>query len=301
MLKLLTILFAFYTQYKYSSDFVLLLEDPVNMALGGDHTVSMWSVSSPYWNPAGISEKTIGISHFSYYENFIGLENAGVSGIKSGNYMLSLFVSYLHSKPVELTELVDTALGATEGNIKVVSKERLLSFSIYGGVKRDVNHKLSVGITFHYSLQNLPDYNLNDAGIDGGLVYTLSSKIILGGKISNIIASRFENGNREILRPFMNITMLTHNDKLKYYFTASLEYDGEKDYSFFTYHDMSIHASMGMEYWLSHKIAIRAGTGRYGMALGAGLNLHRLHVDYAIRPFNNAGITHKLALSYRIE
>lgn len=297
----LLFIFAFYTQYKYSSDIINLLEDPVSMALGGNHSVSMWEPASAYYNPASSSKKIIGASHFSYFSNFIGVENIGISGIKSGIYTTSFYVSYIHSKPIELTQLADSQYGITDGNIVVKDKKPFQSLSAYFALQRKIKQYLSLGIDLHYITEQLPDYSIFDIGIDAGFVYTPSSFITIGGKIRNLTTARLENGSKEVLRPSFDITALTKSKKIHTYFTISSEYDKQKDYSLFAFKDLSISASLGMEYYISPRILIRAGTGNYGMGLGAGLRFKKIYVDYGIRPFHTAGITHKLALSYHIE
>lgn len=301
MINLLLFLSLFYTQYKYTSELPILLEDPVSMSLGGDHTIKMWSPSAALWNPASISSKAIGLSHFSYYDNFIGLENVGISGITSNNYKIAFFLSYLHSKPIELTKLIDSALGIAENNITIVSEQQFFSLSLYSGIKRNINQNLSIGTVFHYTITRLPDYDLRVVGMDAGFLYLPSSNLSFGWKIKNLITSCLENGIKEILRPSIHFTTLAYGEKLGYYFTISSEYDGKKDYSIFTYKNTSIYASLGTEYYLSPNVSIRAGIGRYGMAFGTGIKFNKINVDYAIRPFGDIGIIHKLALYYQID
>ncbi len=301
MFNLIFLIFSFYTQYKYETDLNLIFEDPVSMALGGDHAISMSESSPPVWNPAGGEHKTIGISHFSYFGGFVSVENAGIAGLSTENYKTSIFLSYVHSRPVEITSLIDTSLGITEDNIIVKDEKKLISLLFSGSVSCKINQKMTIGLGFHYDKQNLPDYSLSDAGLDVGFIYNIRSELCLGGVLKNFIATRMENNACDILRPTAHFSILASSEKMRYYFTVSMEYDGKKDYAIYSRSGILLYASAGLDYRISNKIHLRTGFGRYGSGFGAGIKIQKMVIDYGIRPFSNTGTTHKLAISYRLE
>ncbi len=302
MLAVFFSLFSFYTQYKYQGDILTLFQTPVNASLGGDHVVLPDTNSYTFQNPSfAPSYRQIGISHYIYHDGFLNIESLYFAGLSEGHYTLSIFAGYIHSQPVELTSLIDTSEGAVNGNIKIQEEKAYKSVYMKTQASRKVSANTSAGLSIAFLLENLPDYNIQGLSIDAGVTYIPSPIITTGFLIKNLLSTKIENGQKEILRPAFLASVSTGFEKLKYVFTLVAEDDGAKNYALFTVNSMSVYAAVGVEYQISKKIKFRAGTGRRGITMGAGLLFNRIGVDYGIVPSGEIGMTHKLRLYYSFE
>ena len=302
MVYLILALFSFYTQYSYSNDILQLFQSPIIVSLGGDHIVVSDSTYPVDQNPACIPDITqFRVSHYMYHGGFLNVENLYAGGIKHKKYGLSFYFSYAHSIPIEITSLKDTTKGPVSGNIDVIEEKRYTLFYANTHVSYKINKHIRTGLSMAIFTEKLPDYSIKGISIDIGIKGKENERLYWGTAIRNLLGSKIENGATEILRPELRAGIAARFNKINYVFTLIAEYDGEKSYALFSNSSISLFASFGFEYHLGRNLRVRAGTGRRGIALGAGVSIRKLLIDYAIVPLEEIGLTHKLSLTYNIE
>ncbi len=302
MTGILSLLFAFYTQYSYAADLLKMFQSPFVAALGGDHVISCDSLHSPIFNPAQIQRtKQLAISHYSFHGGFLNMENIYIGGAAKKSYNFSFFLSYLHSVPIELTGLADTALGPVEDNIYVKKKDKYTALYLSAQLSYIINSRLKTGISTYFFSEHLPDYPIKGIGINTGIYVKEGDNISLGAGVKNILGIKIEKDSKDVPAPEISMGVSAAFERLHYVFTLIAEYGHAKSYGLFTNKKLTLYASFGFAYDITRHIQLRAGTGRRGLAMGAGVTPGKFLIDYAIVPSGELGFTHKLSLTYNIE
>ena len=295
-------LFSFYTQYSYSGDIFQIFQSPFVVSLGEDHAVLADSMHPLLLNPAQCSKiKQLSVSHYTYHGGFLNVENVYMGGIRGNRYNFSFFFSYVHSNPVELTELVDTTEGPVQNNIRIKERERYTLLYMSTQASYVVKNNARAGVSMTVFKEKLPDYPVNGFGIDAGITGRENERIYWGVAFKNLLGAKIENGSTEILKPRVHAGVSVKFSKFSYVFTLVGEYDGPKSYALFSSKNVSLYAAFGFNLPISKHVELRAGTGRRGITMGAGLIFKKLLIDYAIVPLQEIGFTHKLSLTYNFE
>jgi hypothetical protein len=263
-------------------------------AMGGAYTALTGSVDSLAYNPAGLSAVQGAQAAFTHAEWLVGTQYdhlAFAQGIPWGTLGVSA-----------------TRLGYGDLEGRDASRQSTGQFSAYDSAYTlGYAHAMATGVGLGAAVKLLDRKIATDRAssyaLDFGAVGRVSGRPLwLGITVLNIgPGTRFINQSDQL--PLTFALGAAYRDMTALKITADLKY---------TAPDQTTRAMAGMEYSPLRLLALRAG---YQMPLGGvgdqglwraenvrggvGVKLARLRLDYALIPFGDLGLTHRLTLSIR--
>lgn len=281
---------------KYRAEIFRTMYDPASTARGFSGVADSFSIQSAFLNPACINSPRSGLyfSHFELYKGFISMENVFVK-FNSGNpdYSTGIYVSYLHSDPLEITQLRDSALGIIEGNIEVTGKYIYKFYFVSGTIGRKISEKASFGVNIKFFRERFYTYYENGTGIDIGYLIALKD-INFGITLRDAIFSFFTGKSSETASPSLNFGITKFTQNFSWNLESELFSDGPYPGALLNAGKLSLEVKMGAEYRPTENLALRAGFYRGYFNGGVGLRLRQFFVDYSISPNPELYTTHKI-------
>lgn len=243
-------------------------------------------INSIYWNPAGLTNLEslqITLSGSMLYENiYYGFLSVGGSIGSTRSFGLS--VIYLG---------MDTIKGYDkDGNPTPDYDYTANDIAIGIGHGRKLGKNISLGVTVKSIQQKIAEATTNGLAFDFGGLYELE-KISLGLVVQNIGTQIGFNEKFD----------LPLNLRLGAGYKATNSFILATDLNFPIDYTPNLH--LGAEYIYKRTLALRMGlktTTIYslgvisGLSAGIGLKIKNLNLDYAILPYGDLGLTHRISL-----
>jgi hypothetical protein len=272
------------------------------LGMGGVGSATSKDVNSTYWNPAGLSHlkhREIGAMHTSLSldrdYNYIGyaapLKNSkwtlgfgyhrfSISGIPEtkmwgfdadGNGKIDdpVLVGDVQTGPAAVVNANDP--GRLNAPVKIFSyfedSENYLSLS----AGRKLNKKLHFGATLKYLTQELYTEDADGMGIDLGLQYQYSDRVMFGFTATDLFESlKWSTGRKDDIP-----TTLTLGGSVKLKSGILVGADVKKKES----EDMAFR--FGAEKWFMNDYALRVGNNEGEFTVGASAKMNEWTFDYA--------------------
>lgn len=281
---------------KYRGEVFRIINDPASTAMGFTGVSYPVSLPSTIMNPASLSFAQDGayFSHFELYGGFISLENLCFkynterSDVTSGFYL-----TFLHSDPLEITQLRDANLGIVEGNIEVTGKDAYKFYLFTFAFGREVNEFSNFGLNLKLFRENFSNYQENGAGLDIGYIITFKD-LNLGVTVRDAIFSFFTGNSSETSSPSINFGITKINRELIWNVETDIFTDGHYPGSLLNVSNFSFDLKAGVEYRPTESLGLRLGFYRGYFNAGAGLKIKRFNIDYSISPNPELYTTHKI-------
>ncbi|OIO72580.1 MAG: hypothetical protein AUJ85_09910 [Elusimicrobia bacterium CG1_02_37_114] len=232
---------------------------------GNAYTACSGDVSSPYWNPAGLSgiyfsEMNV-LSVPLFYETRFTATNFAYPLNKRGVFGLSIV--RLNSGTAERTNSAGKNLG--------YKFEEILSQYVLTYAFRKSN-KLDIGTNVRFVQQQIDAYNVQAYGVDIGIIYHISRYATYGLNLQNVLPLQLGPDNsgtnikmgftREFFQPEIKIMVDL------YLLNASAR--------------NVIKYGMGMEYKLFNQFPVRVGINQREITAGFGITSRAIDFDYAL-------------------
>ncbi len=265
-------------------------------AMGDAYTAAADDVDALYWNPAGLNyikrlEETFG--HNSWIDG-LSAEHAAFAVRRSTADVIGAGLGFLNSGDMDRAN----KYGYTEGYYSSSDLALLFSYA------RRLNPKLALGANFKIIRERIESASAQAFALDAGAIYELSPKLKLGASLKNLGTGLTLNKASGPLPlslsagaalQFSKTLLLTSDVSLPPDDSLSLHLGGEYTYP---------SAVKGV------RLALRAGIKTSAMSylgaasavtLGFGAETGAVGLDYALSPYGDLGITHRLSLKIKFE
>lgn len=264
-------------------------------AMGDAFTAAADDVDALYWNPAGLNyvkrlQQTFG--HNSWIDG-LNAEHAAFA-LRLSTAVIGAGVGFLNSGDIER----GNKYGYTEGYYSASDLALLLSYA------RPLKPRLAAGANLKYIRERIENASAQTFALDAGAIYELSPRLRLGLALKNLGAG-LALGKRSYPLPLalragaalqLGKNLLLASD-------VSLPADDSPGFHF------------GAEYLYPSpvkgvRLALRAGLKTAAMSylgamsavtLGFGAQAGAAGLDYALSPYGDLGMTHRLSLKIKFD
>ncbi len=287
--------FSFLYAANYAPDLLDKTSGLEHIGAGYTGVARPFTLSAPYWNPAGLyllDKETIG---FNYYTQLEEIHHTSIDGFLNYSQNLKLGFNFVQE---EISDIPETVEVGSEG-VKVdtfsdsyriynVSAATRLQAGTYGG------------LNFKLLTRSIADYSASGYGIDIGLINILDEDNSFGLNLKNIISGLSWSTSLEEMLERKIVVGYSHRSKL-----AGRNFFMDVDYEFFTFDATKNTWFLGCEYWLiDDQFAWRGGFNGYRQfTLGLGFNYRDFKTDVAyVVPEDNFAnmLLFSLSFSFRL-
>ncbi len=262
------------------------------VAMGGAYTAIADDVNGPQYNAAGIAwakHKEAVASYIDYLEGISYSYLGYIHPLQNGS-TLGLAVAYLNSGAIDQTDLA----GNTIGTFSSAQSLLLLTYAKTAGTK------FSWGTNLKVFQQKIEEEKANGYALDFGVIYKIRPRLAFGVNVQN-------------LGP--GVKFVQEKDPLPLTIKAGAVYIFVEDVltlsadtKYLPKEESKISENVGLEYWVSQNLALRAGYDTAhisdienfnGVSAGMGLRFAGFNLNYAWMPYGILGDTHRLSVGYK--
>lgn len=232
-----------------------------------------YTISAPYWNPAGLcllDKEAVG---FNYYNRMESVSHISIDGFYNYKSNLKAGLNFVQEEVADIPETVQVGnegvkIGSFSDTYRIYNLA--LASKLQPGVYGGINCKLLT--------RDISDYSASGYGFDFGLINIIDANNTLGLNIKNLISNiswttgTYEQLERKIIIGLSNKSLLVKKD---FYI--------DFDYEFYTYDSTKNTWFLGCEHWfMPEQMAWRAGFNGYKqMTLGFGFYYYDFRTDLA--------------------
>lgn len=253
--------------------------------MGYAYTAVGEDIDSLFWNPAGLSDLPSIQLTTTYTRWFEGVNFQHIAGaFPLGKYgTLCGETNFYQIKGIEVRE------EESEDPDRLAEAN---SYSFGGSYAIQFGKYISLGTNFKYVKSKIVDSSASSFAMDIGFLF--DSPFSFGFVLKNF-GTKLKYEEKGYPLPLYGrlgfaLKLLDNN----LIFSTDLEYDREKNFA--TYH--------GFEWTISNTITPRFGyiwdkdNIAQGMTIGVGVQVMGLNVDYALVPYGDFGLTHRVSVGY---
>lgn len=265
-------------------------------AMGDAFTGAADDVDSLYWNPAGLTyvkRLQQAFNHNSWIEG-VNVEHASFAVRRDKLSVLGAGVGYVNIGDIDRADKYGNAAGFYSASDMVF----MFSYA------RVLKPGLSGGATFKIIRERIESASAQSFALDAGAVYELNSRIKLGATLKNL-------GTGITLAKTPGPLPLGLRVGAAYEFSKVLLLTSDISLPF----DDSLGLHLGGEYLYPStikgvRLALRAGVKTSGMSylgalsavsLGFGAEKGSIGLDYALSPYGDFGLAHRLSLKIKFD
>jgi hypothetical protein len=169
----------------------------------------------------------------------------------------------------------------------------------------------SYGFSVKLIRRSLAEFTATGIGFDAGAFYLPTENLQVGAVLQDITTTllAWSTGRTELITPTLRVggayIVSSGNFRIIPTVECAFRADSRGASSFASAGPISIDPYAGLEVGYSDVIALRGGVNEVGhMALGAGLRIKKLHIDYAFTGFtetSDLGASHRISLRIQID
>ncbi|MFN3966457.1 MAG: hypothetical protein ACK4JE_02000, partial [Endomicrobiia bacterium] len=239
--------------------------DAYPAGIGNAFTAGKGISSSPYWNPAGLSEIYFSELSITNIFLFAGTRYTSCSFAypfnEKNKFGLSIF--RLSSGYAEKTDSLGDSLGSNFNEV-------LTTFYLTGTSK--ILNDLSCGLNFKIVYQSIDDYSAQGYGLDAGIIYDFTEETTYGINLQNLFPVQLGTDNSGtnlklgLIHRFIQEKLLSSID--------------------FTFQDLFRKGyfkwALGLEYKIIYDLWLRAGANIREITFGFGFKTKKFDLNYAV-------------------
>lgn len=265
-------------------------------AMGDAFTAAADDVDALYWNPAGLNQikrlqQTFG--HNNWLDG-LNAEHAAFALRRDPKSVIGAGVGFLSYGDIER----GNKFGFTEGFYSASDMSLLFSYA------RQLKPRLAVGGTFKIIRERIESDTAQSFALDAGAQYDYSPKLKLGATLKNLgtglTLSKTSGSLPMALRAgaayqYRKDLLLTSDVSLAFDDALSLHFGGEY-----------LYPTMVKGVRLALRAGFKTSSLGYlgalsGLSLGFGLEKGGLGLDYALSPYGDFGMAHRLSLKIKFD
>ncbi len=297
---------------KYAGEFLTLGAGGRGLGMGGAYVALARDVSAAYWNPAGlvnIEYPQIMLMHAEQFEGIVKYD-FGSFGVPFGAHRsLGLSLIRLGVDDIKRTELEnpDAKLGPTNRpQVAGLFSDAEYALFLTYAVKR--SNTLSFGANIKIIHKALGDNSAWGLGFDLATLFNPVGNLQVGLNLQDITSTilAWDTGRRELIFPMLKAGFAYPMGfpMIGGYMAPALDFEirfeGRDFASQLAAGPVSLDSHLGWEYQ-REAFAFRVGSDVGNFAVGAGINLPKLQVDYAFLGHSELGDTHRISARLSIE
>ena len=293
---------------KYSGAFLMNPVGSRAASMGGAFTSVANDVSTVYWNPAGLAFNTSAQITGMHSERFSGMVNLDfIAAALNIREKTAIGIGYIRLgvDGIPQTRLINANQTLSAENRPYIERyledsESAFFFS-YGS---SLNSRIYWGTSIKILYKSMGDYQAWGLGFDGGLVYLPTQKLRLGMMLSDATTTMlaWQSGVKEYIMPQLKLGC-------SYVFSyEQLNVMPAFDIATLFYRDpdasvhlgnWSPHFHAGVELDYMRRVALRVGSFRGQLTVGAGLRIAFIWADYCFSRHDGLGDSHLISLTFR--
>jgi len=267
-------------------DFLKLDTNARAAAIGGTFVGISDDVNALAYNPAGLGNIEVNQITFMHNQWFEGVRQQYIGFVHRKGFGIG--IDYLDYGKIQRTTIKEP---------KGSGLDRFSSYDIalLVGYGKRLKDTLSLGLNLKYIAEKIYKYNAWAVAVDGGILYKIPSiNLDLGLNIQNIGTNVEFKNRREELPQNVKFGLCYRFNNKKGLIAIDLNKQLNGLYSF----------NLGTEYSIVKFLTLRAGlNGRNktdsGLVAGFGINYSEFVLDYAVSPYGELGLTHRISISKR--
>jgi len=297
---------------KYAGEFLNLGAGGRGLGMGGAYTALARDVSAAYWNPAGlvnIEYPQIMLMHAQQFEGVVKYD-FGSFGIPFGAHRsLGLSLIRLGVDDIKRTVLEnpDAKLGPTN-RPKVAGLFSDAEYALFLTYAVRRTNALSFGANIKILHKALGDNSAWGLGFDLAALFNPIGNLQVGLNLQDITSTvlAWDTGRRELIFPMLKAGLAYPMGfpMIGGYMAPALDFEirfeGRDFASQLAVGPVSLDSHLGWEYQ-REAFAFRVGSDVGNLAVGAGINLPKLQIDYAFLSHNDLGASHRISARLSIE
>lgn len=265
-------------------DFLKIDTNARPAALGGTFVAVADDVNAIGYNPAGLGDVEKDQATFMYNQWFQGVRQEYIGFVHKKGFGAS--INYLNYGDIQRT---------TINNPRGIGLDKFSNydFSLSAGYGKRVLDRLLLGMSLKYITETIDKYSAWSLAMDGGVLYRIPAiNLDIGLALQNIGTTvKFRTTAEDLpLNLKLGLCYRFLNKKGLVALDFNKQIDGIYSFNF------------GAEYSLVNFLILRAGfNGRNqvdsGLVGGLGINYSDFVLDYAISPYGDLGLTHRISIS----
>lgn len=297
---------------KYAGEFLNLGAGGRGLGMGGAHTALARDVSAAYWNPAGlvnIEYPQIMLMHAQQFEGVVKYD-FGSFGVPFGPHRsLGLSLIRLGVDDIKRTELEnpDAKLGPTN-RPKVAGLFSDAEYALFLTYAVRRTNALSFGANIKILHKALGDNSAWGLGFDLAALFNPIGNLQVGLNLQDVTSTvlAWDTGRRELIFPMLKAGLAYPMGfpMIGGYMAPALDFEirfeGRDFASQLAAGPVSLDSHLGWEYQ-REAFAFRFGSDVGNFAVGAGINLPKLQIDYAFLNHSDLGESHRISARLAIE
>lgn len=310
---------------KYAGEFLSLGVGGRALGMGGAFVALANDVTAGYWNPAGLAHinyPQMALMHDERYGSLVNYDYGAVAlpvG-PSTSWALSVVRLGVDDIPDTRKAGIDANGNYTEDPTQFtrIDPSRVTYFNaadwaFYLTYAKKQSEDFSYGANLKIIRRELGDASATGIGLDIGIRYSLTEKIVLGANLQDVTTTflAWNTGTNELISPTMKIGSAYFIEAFGGRFAPAVDFDirfeNRKSASTFALGPVSFDAHVGTEFLFKDAVAFRIGYNDVKqVSFGAGLRLPKLNIDYSFARFAQASgerldDTHRISLMFTLE
>lgn len=310
---------------KYAGEFIAIGVGGRALGLGGAYVALANDVTAGYWNPAGLARinyPQLILMHDARFGNLMNYDYGSVAVPFGTNMSFGVSVIRLGVDGIPDTRnaLYDASTGdviydITNPNARLdpnrVESFNAADWAVYFTFSKRYSEKLTYGANLKLIRRDLGDNSATGIGFDLGVLFNPIDNLFVGANLQDITTTliAWNTGTNELISPTAKVGAGYAIDILGGRFTPAVDFDirfeGRKFASTAHIGPASLDLHAGLEYEFKNLIAIRIGYNDVKqLALGAGIHLPKLDIDYSFAKFDGEGQlgnTHRISLMLTLQ
>ncbi|MBN1971619.1 MAG: hypothetical protein JXR48_12665 [Candidatus Delongbacteria bacterium] len=309
IILLLTFILTLFGSGKYAGEFITGSIDARSLALGNNILTSFSTASSAYFNPAFLPEMTkssITLNHSERFDGWVNQEYAAYTS-KMNDLSFGLYVIRLGVDDVPVTAINDDENDPSLDNRPYIVKEVSDNEIAVGlSLGKRYNEVLNYGVSAKILYKGFEEESAFGLGFDLSMLYKMNDDLNFAAKLQDVTTSGlfWTTGENEFIKPSLyggaeyNFFWEYLDSSIKLISGMRVGSEGYNENAAISFSEFDVTFNGGAELLLNEFITLRGGSEMERWSVGAGINLYGVSLDYAFKPDDELGDTHKASISY---
>lgn len=294
---------------RYAGEFLSLGAGARALAMGGASIADPTPSSAVYYNPsalAGLGKRHVEFMHASQFENLYTYDYLSFAGKLPGGNTGGVTVLYTRVTDIPLTRLSDPSQPLGDNNRVVVSEETGdHEIALMASTARSFSSKWRAGATAKLLYKSVASEGAYGLGFDIGVSRSLPHRLVVGVTARDITTSvlAWSTGRTESILPSIAVggawsaDLRTLNARLSLAADLDGHFESRGAAEVVDAGPLTVEPRFGLEYLISHTVALRGGVNGDDLTAGAGIYFRWLSVHAAFQDHADLGLTHRISMA----
>ncbi len=278
---------------KYAGEIFKMGAGVNNFAKGSTGITDIQGTSAAYWNAALLNYHHDNSFEVMHAEEFGGIVRYDTfSGILNKTNRIAFVITRIGNTNIPLTRLENDSLPPSVDNQPVTYKTISNSdYIAYIGFGREINSRLSIGMTPKIAYRSLAEHSGYGFGADLGGYFQISNSWSMGARFADFFSTQvfWQNGTHEVVNPSLDIEtqfgmkITKAKIPIKTYLRAEILSEGRKQMATTSFGLFSMDYHAGLEIQPISSIKLLAGYDVGNLTAGMSITYRILSFQYAYK------------------